>query len=156
MTPEQFDSTYRQYLDPVSRFLARRVDFSQVDELTSQVFEIAWNKRSQPDRGHELPWLYKIAGFVVANHRRKQANEQTKLGFLQLHDYSPSAESIAVADLALAEAIRSLSATDQSLLALVAFDDLEVREAAKLLGLTANAASIRLNRARKQLREKLQ
>jgi RNA polymerase sigma factor (sigma-70 family) len=67
-------------------------------------------------------------------------------------DTSPSAESIAVADIALAEAWRRLPATSRQILALTALDGLSVGETALALDITANAVSVRLNRARNQLR----
>jgi RNA polymerase sigma factor (sigma-70 family) len=67
-------------------------------------------------------------------------------------DTSPSAESIAVADIALADAWGRLPVTSRQILALTALDGLSVAETALALDITVNAVSVRLNRARNQLR----
>ena len=160
MTEDEFVLAYRYHLTAISKFLARRVDSQDVEDLAADVFEIAWRKKDQPEPGFELAWLYKIAGFVVANHRRKTfAKNQVVLALglneLIAPDFSLNPELVAIRDLELAEALKILNGKDRALLSLIALDDLPVAQAAKLLGLTPNAASIRLNRARKLLAAKL-
>lgn len=151
MTPEQFVATYREHLPAISRYLGRRVDRDQVEDLAAMVFEVAWQKRNSVTLGQELPWLYKIASFQVSNFRRRQSSA---LKFLTLNlnpDHAPSPESLAVFDTDLAAGWAKLSPSDRALLALVALDGLGVSEAAEALGITANAASAKLHRARAKL-----
>ena len=155
MTPDDFSALYREHQTPIAKFLARRVDFAEVEDLCSEVFEIAWNKRATAVDGFELPWLYRIAGFVVANARRRDTTRKRFIAGLKPVDHSPSAESIAVADIALAQAWAKLGAAERATLALVAFEGLRVEEAATALGISANAASIRLHRARTKLADLL-
>lgn len=155
MTPDEFVATYRGHLDSVSRYLSRRVPADDVEDLASGVFEVAFAKRDSVTEGEELPWLYRIAGFQVANYRRRQATAANYLIRVLAPDSSPSAESIAVLDVDLGRALESLSATDRELISLVAIEGLEVKSAAISLGISANAASTRLNRIRKKLSEKL-
>jgi len=155
MTPDEFSAIYREYQAPVAKFLARRVEFVDVEDLCSEVFEIAWAKRADAVAGFELPWLYRIAGFVVSNARRRATTRNRFIASLTPADHSPSAESIAVADMALAQAWGKLVVTERAALALVAFEGLRVDEAAAVLGISANAASIRLHRARTKLAELL-
>lgn len=151
MTPEQFVATYREHLPAISRYLGRRVDRDQVEDLAAMVFEVAWQKRDSVTLGQELPWLYKIAGFQVSNFRRRQ-NSALKLLTLTLSpDNAPSAESLAVFDADLAAGWAKLTPSDRALIALVAFDSLGVSEAAQALGISANAASAKLHRARAKL-----
>ncbi|MGH8946958.1 MAG: RNA polymerase sigma factor, partial [Acidimicrobiia bacterium] len=51
--------------------------------------------------------------------------------------------------------LQGLSAADQEMLRLWAWEQLEPREIAVVLGLTPNAATLRLSRARKKLAEVL-
>ena len=151
MTPEQFVATYREHLPAISRYLGRRVDRDQVEDLAAMVFEVAWQKRNSVTLGQELPWLYKISSFQVSNFRRRQSSA---LKFLTLNlnpDHAPSPESLAVFDTDLAAGWAKLSPSDRALLALVALDGLGVSEAAEALGITANAASAKLHRARAKL-----
>lgn len=151
MTPEQFVATYREHLPAISRYLGRRVDRDQVEDLAATVFEVAWQKRDSVSLGQELPWLYKIASFQVSNFRRRQSSALNFLTLTLSPDNAPSAESLAVFDADLAAGWAKLSPSDRALLALVAFDGLGVGEAAAALSISANAASAKLHRARAKL-----
>ncbi len=151
MTPEHFVATYREHLPAISRYLGRRVDRDQVEDLAAMVFEVAWQKRDSVALGQELPWLYKIASFQVSNFRRRQSSALKFLTLTLSPDNAPSAESLAVFDADLAAGWAKLSPSDRALLALVAFDGLGVGEAAAALSISANAASAKLHRARAKL-----
>jgi RNA polymerase sigma-70 factor, ECF subfamily len=152
---DPFVAVYTQHLGAVSAYLARRVDRGAVDDLAADVFAIAWRKRDKVATGEELPWLYRIASYVVSNHRRQLASRTSVLARLTAHDSAPSAEDIVVADRALAEAWRALSARDREVLALGVVEGLGASEVGTALGISANAASIRLHRARTRLSELL-
>jgi len=151
VTPEEFSASYRQYLPLISKYLVRRVNASEVEELASRVFEIAWNKKDQAPSGHEIAWLYRIAGFVVSNHRRA---EDTKNKFLISFrpDSAPSVEDIALTDIALAEAWKMLSQSQRQAISLTSFDGLDNDQAARVLGISSNAFALRLSKARKKLK----
>jgi RNA polymerase sigma factor (sigma-70 family) len=155
VSPEEFTSIYREFLTPISKYLARRVEASEIEELASRVFEIAWQKRTTAPKDFELPWLYRIAGFVVSNHRRSKKSQSDFLALLQPVDYAPSVEDIALADLALAEAWGKLSTPDRQIIALISFDGLDHDSAARVLGISSNAAAQRLSKARSRLKKAL-
>jgi len=152
LSPDDFTERFAGLRVPIAKFLYRRVEVKDVDDLSAQVFEIAWRRGGAVTVGEELPWLYRVATNLVANHRRKNARAQNLLSAIVAPDTSPSAESIAVADIALAEAWGRIPATSRQILALTALDGLSVAETAVALDITANAVSVRLNRARNQLR----
>lgn len=147
MNTQEFTETFRQHLPKVSCYLAYRVHANDVEDLASKIFEIAWQKRQSCPEGKELPWLYKIAGFVVSNHRRKVT--AISLALFDTDATAPSAEDLVIADLSIKRAWSALSAKDRSILALAAFEQLTVPEIALALGITPNATSIKLHRARK-------
>ena len=155
MSPEEFNAVFRALLPDVSRFLARRVDKSDVEDLAADLFELAWSKRSQIEAGLELPWLYKSARYLIANHHRKQSGRNRIFSTLKEPIAAPSAESIALADIELAEVWRELSPKDTEILALWSFEGLEVSEISKVLEISLNATNIRLSRARASLKSKL-
>lgn len=156
MTAEEFGALFRAHISEVSRFLARRMPADQVDDLASDLFEIAWNKRSSIPQGLELPWLYKTARYLIANHRRKEAGRVAILATLAEPVAAPSAESIALADLELSQAWARLNEKEREALALWALDGLEPNEVAVALGISSNAANIRLSRAKKNLLAELE
>ena len=152
---DPFVAVYTEHLPAVSRYLARRVDRADVDDLAADVFAIAWRRRETVTPGEELPWLYRIASFQVANHRRRLAARASVLGLLSVPDSAPSAESLVTADAELARAWSAIAPRDREVLALVVLDDLSVTDAAIALGVSANAVSIRLHRAKKALAAQL-
>ena len=156
MTAEEFGALFRAHITEISRFLARRLPADQVDDIASDLFEIAWNKRSKIPQELELPWLYKTARYLIANHRRKEAGRQAILATLAEPVAAPSAESIALADLELAQAWDRLNEKEREALALWALDGLEPKEIAVALGISQNAANVRLSRAKKNLLSELE
>jgi len=150
-----FERAYSQYLPAVSGYLFRRVERHHVEDLAADVFTIAWHKRASVAEGEELPWLYRIAANVVANHRRKQATGVALFAALRPADSAPSAEEIVVADASLAAAWRQLRPAEREVLALALVEDLTPAELAVALGVSVNAATIRVHRARAKLVELL-
>lgn len=140
----------------VMRFLARRVESMWVEDLCSEVFLIAFQKRDQAPSEYELAWLYSIGGKLIANHRRRQITASKLVTALSIPSYAPSAESLAFQDQELGNAWASLSNKEQEVIALVAFEELSVMAAAKVLNISANATSVRLNRARTKLAKLLE
>jgi RNA polymerase sigma-70 factor (ECF subfamily) len=153
MSPEEFNTVFRALLPDVSKFLARRVNSEDVEDLAADLFELAWSKRSQIQTGLELAWLYKSARYLIANHYRKQSGRTRIFATLQEPIAAPSAESIAIADIELSQAWALMTGKEQEVLALWSFEGLELPEIAKVLEVSENAANIRLSRARNSLRK---
>ncbi len=155
MSPEEFTSIYRQYLPQIGKYLARRVVAPDIEELASRIFEIAWQKRTQARSGFELPWLYRIAGHVVSNHRRSEATKASFIANFRPSDSSPSAEEIAIGDLSLSEAWARLTPAERQVISLSSFEGLDNTGAARVLEISANAFALRLSKAKAKLRKNL-
>ncbi len=152
MDATEFDALYRRNFVAIAKFFARRAEPRFAEELAAETFSIAWAKKEQATTEFELAWLYKIAGYVLNNQRRRQIKEfQFFSAFSPTMRFAPSAEQLALKDDELAQAIAGLPAKDQAILALVYLDDLPVKVAAEILSLTPNAVSIRLTRIRAAL-----
>lgn len=153
MNPEEFTTIYRQFLPHVTKYLARRVNPSDVEELASRVFEIAWQKRAQASAGFELPWLYRIAGYVVANNRRSEAAKAGFLAVFRPNDSAPSAEEIAIIDLSLSQAWAKLTPAERQAISLSSFEGLDNPSAARVLDISTNAFALRLSKAKSKLKK---
>lgn len=151
MSPEDFNAIFRALLPEVSKFLTRRVNRDDVEDLAADLFELAWSKRNQIERGFELPWLYKSARYLIANHQRKQSGRTRILANLAEPVSAPSAESLALADIELSDAWGQLSSREQELLSLWAFENLTAKDIAVVLSISENASNIRLTRAKQKL-----
>ncbi len=139
----------------IQRYLARRVPLENIDDLVSEIFDIAFRRMNQAKPGFELPWLYRIAGFVVANHRRKLQRETSFLATFYAAETSASAEQIALSHVELAEAWKQLKPGEREALSLAAFEGLSVSQIATALGITTNAVNLRLHKARTKLAKHL-
>ena len=76
--PDAFERFYRQHVETVQRFVARRVDDPYVvADLTADVFVAVIESASsyRRSRGEPVAWLYGIARNVVADERRRNAKE---------------------------------------------------------------------------------
>ncbi|MCX6496580.1 MAG: RNA polymerase sigma factor [Rhodoluna sp.] len=155
MDQDKFVATFRSHLQDISKYLTRRVELSQVEDLASEIFEIAWRKRESCPEGFELAWLYKIAGFVVSNHRKKISRRVVLLPLLDNDLSAPSAEDVALDGSGIAIAFGLLSPKDRQILSLLVFEQLSVKEISVVIGATENSTSQRLKRARERLAKHL-
>ena len=150
MTPEQFQTVFREYLKPISKYLARRVDRDSIEDLASEVFAIAWQKRDLIPDSYELPWLYKTARFVISNHRRKAKLASKFVAGLLPPVAAPSAENLALAEMGLENIWNSLSEKEKEILSLSTFEGLSAKQIAGVLETTENSVNIRLSRVRQK------
>jgi len=152
---QRFSEIYRATLPDISRFIARRCPPADVEDIAADLYEIAWSKRRTIPTGLEFAWLVKTARSLISNRNRKLGNRNRILALLEDPVAAPSAESIALADIELADAWKRLSERDREVLALWAFEGLEGDLLAEALEVSSGAASVRLSRARQRLLDAL-
>jgi RNA polymerase sigma factor (sigma-70 family) len=154
---------YRRHVARVTGLGVRRFSTPEdVADFVANVFlEVMRTAGSyDPRRGTAVAWLYGLAGHVAAGmHRQRQraVEAERRLAgrtLLDADDYLRVEERIdaAAALRRVYRAIQRLPEADRRLLELVAVDGLGPGAAAKLLGITAVAARVRLVRARARLR----
>jgi RNA polymerase sigma-70 factor (ECF subfamily) len=140
-------------------------DVHDAEDATAAAFLELWRRRSavRVVNGSILPWLLVTTTNVCRNLRRAQGRYRTLLSELPRSETVPSAEEAAIDRLAiydsvspdLADALRSLSPADASLLVLVAIEGFGLAESATVLGISETAAKTRLHRLRGALRAHL-
>lgn len=154
--PESRDELFRALFDAnlpdVWSFLRRRVTTGEdADDLASEVFAIAWRRFDDlPPKDAARLWLFGVARNVLANHHRTTTRRE------RLHMRLAAVGGRQVVEPAepsggVHEALAALEDGEREILMLRAWDGLAVGEIAELLGITPNAASIRLHRARGRL-----
>lgn len=154
----RFERLYAVARDPLARYLARRAAPDHVEDLFAEVMLVAWRRIADLPEGDEVPWLYGTARRVLANHRRSASRLGRlveRLTFAQ-RGTEPGPFPPAGPDIDLAAAMTRLSADDAEVLRLWAWEELAPREIAAVLGISPNAASIRLHRAKGRLRGRLE
>jgi RNA polymerase sigma-70 factor (ECF subfamily) len=154
---DRFEAIATEVYDPLQRYLRRRATADEGGDVFSEVLLTVWRRLDDVPPDAVLPWCYGVARRTLSNHRRAAQRHLRLVQRLESERETPSggepAESLQ--DPELAEALAGLPAADQEILRLWAWEQLEPREIAQVLGSTANAVSLRLGRARKKLAEAL-
>jgi RNA polymerase sigma factor (sigma-70 family) len=161
--PTEFVALFDRYSDQLNRYLRRRVGKEAADELTSETFAQAFEHRQRYDtnRPDARPWLYGIAHNLLRHHYRDEARALRAYGSRTLDspvsdsDAAFDGVSAALASTALADALAALSNEERDVLLLIAWAELDYKEAAVALGIPVGTVRSRLNRARKRIRELL-
>ena len=152
-----FDALYAAHRDDVWRYLRRRIAADHED-LTTEVFLVAWRRLNEAPPGDIRPWLFGVARHVLANYHRGLRRRQRLGGRLRdtlARDVVPD-PAIGVAEWdRIRQVLLRLRPDDRELLMLVAWDGLTPTEAAGVVGIAPGAARTRLARARHRFRELL-
>jgi RNA polymerase sigma-70 factor, ECF subfamily len=162
-TPEAeraaFEALYTEHYWALLRFAVRRLpDHDSARDLVADTFAVAWQHRNRIPPNRTLPWLYRVAGNLVANRRRRgaRADEATRrltsyaalrhtAGADERAEWSEALESVLAV-------LRTLGERDREVLLLHAWEGLQGDDLAAALGCSAGAAAARLHRARRRLR----
>ena len=152
---ERFEALAAEVVEPVRRFLARRTDPDTADDVLAETLLVCWRRLDHvPEPA--LPWVYGVARNCLANAERGD-RRQVRLA-ARITAVDPPREVVREPDLPderVAAAMAALRPEDAELLRLWAWEQLGPGEIAEVLGITANAASIRLHRARGKFVEEL-
>jgi RNA polymerase sigma factor (sigma-70 family) len=163
--PERFAELFDRYYGDIHGYAARRLGASRADDVASDTFLIAFDKR----RGYDLerpdarPWLYGIAANLIARHRRAELRQYRALARAGLERAEDGHGDGALKRLdaqalrgRLAAALLEIAPADREVLLLVAWAQLTYEEAARALGIPAGTARSRLHRARQRTRQALE
>lgn len=145
----RFEELAAEVFDPLQRYLLRRMSPDDAADAFSDTLMVLWRRLEEVPSHNPLPWCYGVARRVASNHRRGRKRHLQLVERLEREPPpSPQEEH---ADPELEAALATLSDSDRELLHLWAWEGLEPRDIASVTGLTVNAATLRLSRARKKL-----
>jgi RNA polymerase sigma-70 factor (ECF subfamily) len=159
---DRFDQHLRLVLEPVRRYLARRTDPATADDVLGDTLVVLWRRAGDipVDDADAVPWAIGVARLQLANAERA-ARRQRRLfarivaidrpaATVDPHHARGDADADDVAR--IRAALAGLRPADAEILRLAVWDELGVPQIATVLGITTNAVSIRLHRARARLR----
>jgi RNA polymerase sigma-70 factor (ECF subfamily) len=150
---ERFSWLFEAHYALVHAFAERRVGRDLADEVTAETFLVAW-RRLEAVPAEPLPWLYGVARNVVLRQRRASARQAKTREMIARERPGRVAEDDGEHD-RLWRAWEQLSDTDREVLSLTAWEELSVRDAARVLGVPASVFSVRLHRARRRFERHL-
>jgi RNA polymerase sigma-70 factor (ECF subfamily) len=164
--PDAFERFYRQHVEAVQRFVARRLDDPYLAaDLTADVFVAAIEsaRSYRRSRGEPVAWLLGIARNVVAGEHRRNAKELRLAARVRGRELVDEEDLVTLheridaesAARSLYQELAQLSEAERAVLELVALDGLPVGDAARVLGIGPVAARVRLHRARRLLQARL-
>jgi len=151
----RFENLASEVYEPLQRYVSRRVNPDDVDDIVSETMLTLWRRLDDVPPNARLPWAYGVARRHVANHRRFGLRHLRLLRRAQAEPRSLPVSDNPL-DAELHTALAALDEPDRELLRLWAWEQLHPAEIAVVLGLTPNAVSIRLHRAKRKLGENLQ
>jgi RNA polymerase sigma-70 factor (ECF subfamily) len=147
----RFERLYQGYAGAVLTFARRRTSPNEAEDVVAEVFLAAW-RRLEEVPGDPLPWLLGIARGVLSNRRR--GAERSAALIARLREVEPAVtagDEVWKPDGRVLQAVRTLAPSDQELLLLVAWEQLNRRQIAEVLGTSAGTVAVRLHRARRRL-----
>jgi RNA polymerase sigma factor (sigma-70 family) len=163
--PAQFAVVFDRHFDTIHRYLDRRAGRAVADELSGEVFRIAFEQRRRFRPLHEsaLPWLYGLATNLLLKHWRETTREARAFRLVG-SDMDPLDNGDAIVDSRLdaeplgrrlVAALADLPEGDRDVVVLIAWEELSYEEVAVALGIPVGTVRSRLNRARRKLRTSL-
>ncbi len=154
---EQLRQLYTLHGRPVLAYALRRASSAEdAADALAETFLIAWRRLDSVPSDDALPWLYGVARRVLANQRRA-AHRRVRLAERLRQELPAAIQAVdppVAADAPVMAALRRLSADDQEILLLAAWEQLGPNEIAEVLGVSRIAARSRLHRARQRLADR--
>jgi RNA polymerase sigma-70 factor (ECF subfamily) len=161
--PAAFGGLFERHASDVLRYLIRRAGPGAGEEMLSETFRIAFERRASFDASHGLArsWLYGIAANVLAKHlrttsRRVRATERLAGAAARSEDPYESVEDALDAQrlsVSVTAALDDLPESDREIVLLYAWEELSYAEIAAALKVSVGTVKSRLSRARGRLRE---
>ena len=151
---ERFTTLASLVSEPLQRYLARRTDQDTAQDVLAETLVVLWRRLDDVPTDNPLPWCYAVTRRCLANAARTARRQRRLVERLTLAR-SPDCFEPVLEDAELHDALGHLSEQDRELVRLWAWEQLAPQEIAVVLGVTPNAARIRLHRARAKLRQLL-
>jgi RNA polymerase sigma-70 factor, ECF subfamily len=155
---ERFDACFRAHYPDVLAYALRRLrDRSAAEDVAAQTFAVAWRRldRMPPDA---LPWLLGVARLVIRNETRSARRRSRLLARVigqGAAEVVPDHADSAAEHSAVLAAFGRLSDGQREVLRLAAWEGMDSRRAARALGCSPAAYTLRLHRARRRLAKEL-
>lgn len=154
----RFEAVAREVYEPLQRYLRRRAPIDDAEEAFGDALLTIWRRIDDVPSEAVLPWCYGVAKRALANRRRAAGRRLRLADKLASEPPAPLAgdpsDRVEFDDLRVA--LERLNESDREVLELWAWEELEPREIAAVLDTTANAVSLRLQRAKQNLSREME
>jgi RNA polymerase sigma factor (sigma-70 family) len=161
--PDLFVGIFERHGQAIHSYLVRRAGSQQAEDLFSEVWLRAFKARTTYDtsRGDALPWIYGVARNTLRSHWRcgtrsfagayeASTDDAPELSYDPWPDVDGEMDALRVSA-ALHDALAALEPADREVILLSAWEQLEPKEIAEVLGMPAGTVRWRLHKARSAL-----
>ena len=157
---QRFSRLYQETRDDIMAYLLRRARTTEdAADALAETYTAAWRKLDKLPAGDRARlWLFGAARNELRMSARRERADDELIAALTTELQTVHNEQIRAAgsDETLWLAISGLSALDREILTLTAWEGLTPREIAAVMGMSANVVRVRLHRARRELRTRLE
>jgi len=151
----RLETLFCDHFSAVRSYARRRAPESMVDDVVAETFFVAWRRIDDlPD--DVRPWLLGVARKTLSTQLRSARRRTSLVEKLSAAEPRGAFSQVDGPDMGLIGALQRLSATDQEILALSAWEELRPREAAVVLGVSPAWYRVRLHRAKRRLLRELE
>lgn len=155
---EEFERLFREYSDVVYRLCLYKTSKEDVaHDLTQETFLRLWKSMSSNrDIAKLKQYIYQIARNLIIDHYK--SDQTISLDELREGGFDPKTEESSPETISevviLKEAIESLDQEFRDVVYMRFVEGMKVKEIAKILDISENLVSVRINRGKKKLEEK--
>lgn len=165
--PAEFGRVFERHWDSVFRYLERRLGVNAAQDLASEVFKIAFERRTSykiVDGTSCLPWLYGIAANLALKERRRFARHLAAVDRFSrittggVDDHASHVAASVDSEQIWTQVQAALNTIDdesREMLLLVAWEGLSYEQVAEVFDVPLSTVRSRLHRARARLRTTL-
>jgi RNA polymerase sigma-70 factor (ECF subfamily) len=151
----RLESLFYEHFSAIRTYTRRRAPEAMVDDVVAETFLVAWRKIDDlPD--DVRPWLLGVARKTLSTQLRSARRRTSLVEKLRSAEPAEAFSQVDGTDSELVASLERLSAADQEILALAAWEELKPREAAVVLGVSPAWYRVRLHRAKKRLLRELE
>ena len=154
---------FRQLADEVTpavaAYVARRqysLAKADLDDIVAEVLLVLWRRLDDVPVDGAIPWSIGVARNVRRNAVRKSTNAAITAANLHSSGTTASAEDAVIGDEGVKSALLALSDDDREIIMLHFWDGLSAGAIATVLGVSENAAAVRLSRAQERFRRHIE
>jgi RNA polymerase sigma-70 factor, ECF subfamily len=154
----RFEACFRaHYADVLAYALRRLGERGAAEDVAAQTFAVAWRRRNVLP-ADPLPWLFGVARHVVQNETRSARRRSRLLARItrqHLPGTAPDPAASVPERSVIVAALGRLAEGQREVLRLAAWEGMDARRAAAVLGCSRSAYTLRLHRARRRLAKEL-
>ena len=148
MQKDEFSDLFQSTHKRILQYVSRRISWD-AEDVVDDIFAVAWKRKedipANPDE--RIVWLYAIGRKVIANKIRFKARADR---FNKLNNplVERSSESSSESNMVINQVLTEMPQELREPILLVEWDQLSVKDAAKVLGISESTVNNRLHTAR--------